>query len=60
MGKTQLQFLRLSALGFPIEFKHIVALTNKIQTMLSFPRIFKFNVFEFNQKLNVLDLKNCA
>ena len=26
----------------------MVALTNKTQTMLSFPRIFKFNVFEFN------------
>ena len=31
-----------------IEFKHMVALTNKTQTILSFPRIFKFNVFEFN------------
>ena len=26
----------------------MVALTNKTQTMLSFSRIFKFNVFEFN------------
>ena len=26
----------------------MVALTNETQTMLSFPRIFKFNVFEFN------------
>jgi hypothetical protein len=37
------QFLRLGTLGFPIEFKHIVAFTNEIQTMLFFPRIFKFN-----------------
>ena len=28
--------------------------------MLSFLRIFKFNVFKFNKKLNVLDLKNCT
>ena len=48
MGKTLVQFLRLGILGSPIEFKHMVALTNEIQTMLSFSRIFKFNVFEFN------------
>ena len=42
------QFLRLGTLGFPIEFKHMVALTNEIQTMLSFSKIFKFNIFEFN------------
>ena len=36
----------LGTLGFLIEFKHMVRLTNK--TMLSFPRIFEFNVFEFN------------
>ena len=59
-GKTQVQFFRLGTLGSPIEFKHMIALTNKIQTMLSFPRIFKFNVFEFNQEPNVLDLKNCT
>ena len=59
-GKTQVQFLRLGTLGFPIEFKHIVALTNKTQTMLSFPRKFKFNIFEFNQEPNVLDLRNCT
>ena len=58
-GKTQVQFLRLGTLGSPIEFKHIVALTNETQTMLSFPRIFKFNIFEFNQEPNVLDLSNC-
>ena len=48
MGKTQVQFLKLSTLGSPIEFKHMVALTNETLTMLSFSRIFKFNVFEFN------------
>ena len=58
-GITQIQFLRLGTLGFPIEFKHMVTLTNETQTMLSFPRIFKFNVFEFNQEPNVLNLKNC-
>ena len=44
MGKTQVQFLRLGTLGSPIEFKHMVALTNETQTLLSFPIIFKFNV----------------
>ena len=58
LGKIQVQFLRLSTLGSSIKFKHVVALTNETQTMLSFPRIFKFNVFEFNQELNVLDLRN--
>ena len=43
-----MSFLRLGTLGFPIEFKHMVALTNETQIMLSFPKIFKFNVFEFN------------
>ena len=37
-----------STLGFPIEFKHMVALTNETQIMLSFSRIFKLNKFEFN------------
>ena len=41
-------FLRSGTLGFPIEFKHIVALINEVQTMLSFSKIFKFNIFEFN------------
>ena len=58
-GKTQVQFLQLSTLDSPIEFKYMVALTNETQTMLSFPRIFKFNIFEFNQEPNVLDLRNC-
>jgi hypothetical protein len=48
MGKTYVQFLRLSTLGFQIEFKQMVILTNKTQTMLFFSRIFKFNIFEFN------------
>ncbi len=47
-GKALVQFFRLNTLGSPIEFKHIIALTNKTQTMLSFLRIFKFNIFEFN------------
>ena len=47
-GKTQIQFLRLGTSGSPIEFKHMVALNNETQTMLYFPRIFKFNIFEFN------------
>ena len=38
----------LGTLGFPIKFKHMVTLTNETQTMLSFPIIFKFNIFEFN------------
>ena len=42
------KFLRLRTLGYLIEFKHIVALTNETQIMLSFSRIFKFNVLEFN------------
>ncbi len=48
MGKTLVQFFRLSTLSFLIEFKHMVALINEIQTIYFFPRIFKFNVFEFN------------
>ena len=47
MGKTYVQFLKLGTLGFPIEFKHMVVLINETQIMLFFPRIFKFNVFEF-------------
>ena len=47
-GKIQIQFFRLGTLGSLIEFKHIIALTNEAQITLSFPRIFKFNVFEFN------------
>ena len=48
LGKTWVHFFRLSTLGSPIEFKHIVILINETQTMLYFSRIFKFNVFEFN------------
>ena len=33
----------------------MVALINETQIKLSFPKIFKFNVFEFNLKPNVLD-----
>ena len=47
-GKIQVQLLKLDTLGSSIEFKHIVVLINEIQTMLSFSKIFKFNVFEFN------------
>ena len=47
-SKTQIQFLRLGTLGSSIEFKHMGALTNETQTMLSFLRKFKFNVFKFN------------
>ena len=46
--KTQVQFLRLGTLSSPIEFKHIIVLTNETQTMLYFSKIFKFTVFEFN------------
>ena len=42
-GKISVQFLRLGILGSLIEFKHMVALTNETQTILSFPIIFKFN-----------------
>ena len=41
-------FLKLDTLGSLIEFKHIVTLTNEAQIILSFLRIFKFNLFEFN------------
>ena len=61
MGKTEVQFLRLSTLGFPIEFKRMVALTNETQIMLSFSRIFKFNAFmclNSIKELNVPNLKN--
>ena len=57
-GKTQVQFFRLGILDSLIEFKHMVVLTNETQTILSFPRIFKFNVFKFNWEPNVLDLRN--
>ncbi len=60
MGKAQVKFLRLGTLGSLIEFKHMIALTNETQIMLSFPRIFKFNVFEFNQEHNILDISNCT
>ena len=60
MGKTQVQFFKLGTLGSLIEFKHMVALTNKTQTILYFPKIFKFIGFEFNQEPNVLNLKNCT
>jgi hypothetical protein len=52
--------LWLGTLGSLIEFKYIVALTNETQIILSFLRIFKFNVFKFNKKFNVLDLRNCT
>ena len=58
LGKTQVQFFRSNTLGFLIEFKHMVALINETQIMLSFPRIFKFNIFEFKQEPNVFDLRN--
>ena len=58
--KLRYSFLRLGTLGFLIEFKHMVVLTNETQTMLFFPRIFKFNIFEFNYELNVFDLRNCT
>ena len=47
-SKTYVQFLKLGTLDSLIEFKHMVELTNETQTILSFPRIFKFNVFKFN------------
>ena len=59
-GKTQVQFFRLGTLGSSIEFKHMDILTNETQIILSFLRIFKFNVFEFNQEPNVFDLSNCT
>ena len=43
MDKTWVQFLKLGTLGSIIEFKHMIALTNETQIMLSFIRIFKFN-----------------
>ena len=39
---------RVRSVDSLIEFKHMIVLTNETQTMLSFPKIFKFNVFEFN------------
>jgi hypothetical protein len=38
----------------------MVASTNETQTILSFSRIFKLNVFEFNGEPDVLDLRNCT
>jgi len=35
--------LRCSALGFPIIYKHMVALTNRTQIVLSLLRTIKFN-----------------
>ena len=43
IGKTYVQFLKLGILGFPIEFKHIVTLTNETKTILYFSIILKFN-----------------
>ena len=57
--KTQVQFLRFGTLGSLIEFKYMVTLTNETKTMLSFLRIFKINVYEFNQKPNIFNLRNC-
>ena len=34
----------------------LIELINETQIMLYFPKIFKFNVFEFNEEPNVLDL----
>ena len=59
-GKTWVQFLILGTLSSPIEFKYMITLTNETQTILSFPKIFKFNKFEFNQEPNVFDSKNCT
>ena len=36
-----------NTLDSPIEFRHLVVLTNETQIMLSFPKIFKFNIFDF-------------
>ena len=60
MGKTQIQFLRLGTLGSPIKFKHMVTLINETQIMLYFSKIFKLNVFEFDQEPNVLEIRNCT
>lgn len=43
MSKTQLQFFRCYILGFQIKFKHLVALINVRQTVLSFLRIKNLN-----------------
>ena len=57
-----MQFLRLGTLGFPIEFKHMVAFTNEIQKMLFFPKIFKFNAIKYypttegKKKKKVMDI----
>jgi hypothetical protein len=52
----------LSTLYSLIELKHMVALTNQTQTMLSFPIIFKFNaVMGLNsiREPNISNLSNC-
>ena len=41
-AKTQVQYFKSCTLNFLIKFKHLVALTNKIRIILSFPRIIKF------------------
>ena len=53
----------LDILDFSIEFKHMVALTNETQTMLSFSEIFKFNVvicLNSIKESNITNLRNCT
>ena len=42
-GKTEVQFLKCSALDFPNKFKHMVALTNERQIPLFFPSMIIFS-----------------
>ena len=42
-GKSNVQFLRCSILGFPIKFKHKVALNNEVQTVLLFKQCYHLN-----------------
>ena len=55
-GKTEVQFLKCSALDFPNKFKHMVALTNEKHNYIQCNYVFKFhsqknNVFKFKWKI---------
>ena len=45
--------LTVQCIGSPIKFKHIVILSNKAQTLLSFSRIIKFNVTRYLNLIGV-------
>ena len=55
--------LKCNILGSSVKFKHMAALTNKTQIMLSFPMTFEFNAvmcLKLFGKLNLLQLRICT